>query len=335
MAGTRGHDSRWPFVLRLRRAGRCDPGGDVADQGAADVRSDEHAEHLGRQADAQPAVKSGRKEPFFPDGHFYSPICDPEDLRRREEDIWAATDTMMAVEFDVPAQLRLLDSLRPHAADIDYPYEPPDDPAAYYYGNDQYPVLDADFLHALLRASRPARVVEIGSGFSSLVIADVNRRYFEGAIDVTCVEPYPRQFLVDGVEGIGRLVAEKVENLVPEFFEEMEAGDILFIDSSHVAKTGSDVNHLFFNVLPGLKPGTLVHIHDIFLPDDYPKVWAIDENRSWNEQYLVRAFLQYNTEWSVLWAAHFMGTRYLREVQSVFPRYPSLGGGGSLWLRRN
>jgi hypothetical protein len=77
-----------------------------------------------------------------------------------------------------------------------------------------------------------------------------------------------------------------------------------------------------------------VHVHDIFLPDEYPKVWVIDQGRNWNEQYLVRAFLQFNTAWEVLWAAHFMGSRHTAAVRATFPRYPQLGGGGSLWLRR-
>jgi hypothetical protein len=157
---------------------------------------------------------------------------------------------------------------------------------------------------------------------------------FGGQIRFVCIEPYPRQFLVDGVPGISDLVREKVEDVPLEFFDDLSAGDVLFIDSSHVSKAGSDVNYLFFEVLPRLAPGVVVHIHDIFLPDEYPKVWVIDQGRNWNEQYLVRAFLQFNSAWEVLWAAHFMGTRHTAAVQRVFPRYPSLGGGGSLWIRR-
>jgi len=114
----------------------------------------------------------------------------------------------------------------------------------------------------------------------------------------------------------------------------LQSGDILFIDSSHVAKVGSDVNYLFFEVIPRLKPGVMVHFHDVFLPDEYPKVWVIDEGRNWNEQYLLRAFLQFNTSWEVMWSAHFMGTRHRAAVQMTFPRYPALGGGGSFWIRR-
>src|SRR5262249_31007940 len=151
------------------------------------------------------------------------------------------------------------------------------------------------------------------------------------ALRFLCIEPYPRQFLIDGVPGISDLVRHKVEDVPLQFFDSLQAGDILFIDSSHVSKAGSDVNYLFFEVLPRLASGVLVHIHDIFLPDEYPKIWVIDQGRNWNEQYLVRAFLQFNAEWEIIWAAHFMGTRHTAAVQAVFPRYPQDGGGGSLW----
>jgi len=271
---------------------------------------------------------------LFPPGHFYSPIADPADIRAREARIWAAADHLPGIDLRVEAQLALLPQLAPWVAEIDWPVEQPADPTRYFYGNDQFPVLDAEFLYAALRHFRPKTVIEIGSGFSSLITAEVNRRHFGGAMAFHCVEPYPRQFLIDGVDGISSLVRSKVEDVDLAFFDQLGAGDLLFIDSSHVSKVGSDVNYLFFEVLPRLRPGVMVHVHDIFLPDEYPKVWVIDQGRNWNEQYLLRAFLQFNTAWEVLWAAHGMGTRHTAAVQATFPRYPRLGGGGSFWLRR-
>lgn len=271
---------------------------------------------------------------LFPIGHFYSPVADPADIRAREQEIWRSDDTMPGIHLQVDAQLALLRALKPYTADIHYPLEQPDDPKIYFYGNDQYPVLDAEFLYAALCHFRPKVMIEVGSGFSSLVTADVNRRILGRSLEFSCIEPYPRQFLMDGVDGIHRVIRKKVEDVDLSFFDRLDAGDILFIDSSHVSKVGSDVNCLFFSVIPRLRPGVMVHIHDIFLPDEYPKVWVIDQGRNWNEQYLLRAFLQYNSDWEVMWAAHFMGTRYPAAVQATFPRYPQLGGGGSLWLRR-
>lgn len=271
---------------------------------------------------------------LFPLGHFYSPIADPEDLRAREHAIWARREVMPGIAMDSAPQLALLGLVGPLARDADYPVDPSADPTIYHYSNDQYPPLDALFLHGALRHFRPRRMIEVGSGFSSLVTADVNRRHLGRELEFTCIEPYPRQFLVDGVDGISRLRREKVEDVDPEFFERLGENDVLFIDSSHVAKIGSDVNFLVFEVLPRLRPGVLVHIHDIFLPDEYPRVWMIDQCRNWNEQYVVRAFLQHNSAWEIVWAAHFMATRHPAEVVAAFLPAARVTGGGSLWLRR-
>jgi Methyltransferase domain len=271
---------------------------------------------------------------LFPIGHFYSPIADPVDIRAREQKIWMSVDEMPGINLNVSDQLMLLSQLKPYTASIDYPVEQPEDSTTYFYQNDQYPVLDAEFLYAILCHFKPRSMIEVGSGFSSLITADVNRRIFQSKLDFSCIEPFPRQFLIDGVEGITRLVRQKVEDVDLSFFDRLDSGDILFIDSSHVSKVGSDVNYLFFEVLPRLKKGVMVHVHDIFLPDEYPKVWVIDQGRNWNEQYLLRAFLQFNSEWKVMWASHFMGTRHTAAVQDTFPRYPKLGGGGSFWMKR-
>jgi hypothetical protein len=280
------------------------------------------------------ADKLGGIKLLFPTGHFYSPIADPDDIRARESVIWSRHDEMADIDLNVPAQIELLSRMKTYTADITYPVERPLDQTTYFYANDQYPVLDAEFLYAALCLFRPKTMIEVGSGFSSLITADVNRRILNRQLDFTCIEPYPRQFLIDGVDGVTRLVKEKVEDVDLSFFDRLDLGDILFIDSSHVSKVGSDVNYLFFEVLPRLKKGVMVHVHDIFLPDEYPKSWVIDEGRNWNEQYLLRAFLQGNSGWEIMWAAHFMGSRYASAVHETFPRFPSLGGGGSLWLRR-
>ena len=271
---------------------------------------------------------------LFPLGHFYSPVADPEDLLARLGSIWKDTDVLPGIDMRVSAQLELLRQLSPYISQITYPLEqPPDDPTVYFYRNDQYPRLDAEFLFTFLCRHKPRHMIEIGSGFSSLVTADVNCRMLDRGLDFTCIEPYPRQFLINGVEGITRLVREKVENVAVSFFDRLEAGDVLFIDSSHITKTGSDVNYLFFEVLPRLKKGVFVHLHDSFLPFEYPRKWVIDEGRNWNEQYLLRAFMQFNSEWQVVWMAHYMGVKHKQAVQAVFP-YFSDGPGGSFWIQR-
>ncbi len=272
--------------------------------------------------------------PMFPNGHFYSTIVDPADMRARENIIWKTNDNIAGIDLRKQEQFSLLRDLKPYVGQIDYPIDDPGNRTSYFYRNDQYPVLDAQFLFAALCHFKPRHMIEVGSGYSSLISADVNRRILESNMEFVCIEPFPRQFLLDGVDGVSELVQMKVEDVELSFFDRLVKDDILFIDSSHVSKTGSDVNYLFFEVLPRLNKGVLVHIHDIFLPDEYPKVWVIDECRNWNEQYLVRAFLQFNAVWEIVWMSHYMGTRHTRSLQAVFPDYPKLGGGGSLWIRK-
>ncbi len=269
----------------------------------------------------------------FPAGHYYSAIPDSDDLKRRAEQIWAPRPSLSGVDMQIPEQLALLHSLKPHLANLDYPVDAPLEPDRYYYMNGMFPVLDAEFLFGALCLFKPRRVIEVGSGFSSLVMADANRR-LGNRIDITCIEPYPRDFLVAGVQGITRLLSSRLQDVDLSLFDQLESGDVLFIDSSHVCKTGSDVNLLFFEVLPRLKPGVYVHLHDIFLPDEYPKPWVLDEERSWSEQYLLHGFLMFNSQWRVVWMAHYMLSRHPEAVSAVFPRCPALGHGGSFWMQR-
>jgi hypothetical protein len=219
----------------------------------------------------------------------------------------------------------------------DYPEKLAETPELtdFFTQNSQFSWLDCRSLFVLLRQWRPRRLFEVGSGFSSLLVADVNRRFLDNSVDVTCVEPYPREFLHDGLPGISRLIRAKVQDVPLATFAELDAGDVLFIDSSHVAKTGSDVNYLYFEVLPRLKPGVRIHIHDIFLPHDYPADWVLRENRSWNEQYLLRALLMYSTGFRVLFGSNYAYWRYPELVRAALahPRGHAFGG-GSFWIER-
>ena len=276
----------------------------------------------------------GQEKTLFPNGHFYSPVASSADLAARRDSIWRKRDGCAGVDFREEAQLKLLHTLARHALGIRFPTESDGAEERYFYSNDQFPALDAEFLYAALCEWRPRKMIEIGSGYSSLVTAEVNRTILHGLLDFTCVEPYPRQYLINGVKGITRLERCKVQDLPIDYFNRLENGDILFIDSSHVAKVGSDVNYLMFEVIPRLAPGVYVHFHDIFLPDEYPQRWMIEEGRNWNEQYVVQAFLMFNNAWKVVWAANFMAVRHASEVSRAFRGFPSLGGGGSLWIRR-
>ena len=148
-----------------------------------------------------------------------------------------------------------------------------------------------------------------------------------------CIEPFPREFLRKGFPGLQSLIEKKVQDIDLEFFSQLGSGDILFIDSSHTVKIGGDVNYLFLEVLPRLKPGVIVHVHDIFLPFEYRRDWVLDEFRFWTEQYLLQAFLTFNSEFEVLLANSYLNHYHQEDLQSRFSGFVILGG-GSFWMRR-
>ena len=242
-------------------------------------------------------VRSRRPDALWvPPGHFYSPLVDAKELAAERERLWPAKPATEGIDWNDDGHRQILTEAFPRYLPLyDYPERLADGPdlVDFYTRNEQFSWLDPRALFVFLHAWRPRRVIEVGSGYSSLLIANVNRRWFGGGMHVTCIEPYPRPFLKNRIDGISRLIKEKVQHVPLEEFASLEAGDILFIDSSHVTKAGSDVNRLYFDVLPALARGVRIHIHDIFLPHEYPQAWVVDQNRSWNEQYLVRALLMY------------------------------------------
>jgi hypothetical protein len=272
--------------------------------------------------------------PAFPDGHFYSPVVDMDEAKKDQHRIWSEKLDVLGVDFNESAHRSFLTETFPSLfGAYDYPEELPAGAPdhQFYTRNSQFSWLDSRTLFVMLRRFRPARMIEIGSGFSSLLTADVNCRHLGGVLHFTCVEPYPRPFLLAGVPGIARVVQQRVQDVPLREFEPLQAGDILFIDSSHVSKTGSDVNYIVFEILPRLRRGVIVHFHDIFLPAEYPRDWVIDERRSWNEQYLVRALLMRSSMLEVLFGCSFAFHRFPELVRQCLGG--KLYGGGSLWLR--
>ena len=166
--------------------------------------------------------------------------------------------------------------------------------------------------------------------------ARVNREEFGGALDFTCIEPYPPDFLGDGIDGISRLIVSQVEQVPVDTFLALGPGDFLFIDTSHTVKTGGDVVFLLQEVLPRLAPGVIIHIHDIFLPWDYPQEWVL-VGRAWNEQYAVRSFLSFNSAFEIMLSVAWLSQFEPEVLAGSLPDFPQAygDGGGSLWIRRS
>jgi len=275
----------------------------------------------------------------FPPGHFYSPLPDTRELgaEPRHSEVWPGRPRETpGIDWPDDVQVALCRDVFGRQERLELSDEP-EAPFDYFTGNDQFAPFDAWVLEGFLRHLRPGRMIEVGSGFSTLLSARVNREHLDGSMQLACIDPYPREFLVEGVPGVSELRVEKVQDTPFEVFERLRENDVLFIDSSHVAKTGSDVVWLFQEVVPRLQPGVVVHIHDMFVPGEYPEQWVLD-GRAWNELYLVRAFLAFNSSFRIEFGSQYMLKNHRDSVLEAFPgmheaRYAHPGG-GSLWIRR-
>ena len=262
--------------------------------------------------------------------HFYQPL---PDTRTLPESLWQDERATPGIEWNEAVQLQLLREEFPkYQSEYNaLPAGQTSDPFQFHFDAGLFGGTDALALYCMVRHFRPATVLEIGCGVSSLLTAQAARK--NGNTRLICVEPYPNEQLKQGFPGLTRLIPEQVQQVDMRHFEELGANDILFIDSSHVSKIGSDVNYLFLEVLPRLRPGVIVHVHDIFLPMEYRRDWVKEEFRFWNEQYLLQAFLIFNSQFEVLFANGFLGKRHAHDMRATFPKSPWWGG-GSFWMRR-
>jgi predicted O-methyltransferase YrrM len=184
----------------------------------------------------------------------------------------------------------------------------------------------------MLRHLKPERVIEIGSGFSSALMLDVNEHFLENKTELTFVEPFPKR-LNSLLTELDAKQTNIVEALVQEvdlnIFKRLEKDDILFIDSSHIVKTGSDLHHIFFNILPIINSGVYIHFHDVFYPFEYPKTWVLN-GFNWNEDYFLRAFLMYNSDFEIVLFSDYLHKFHKTAFKSMPMSYNNTGG--NLWL---
>lgn len=273
--------------------------------------------------------------PWVPAGHFYSPLPDLKDIRARRETIFErAPREVPGVDLNDEAQLALLRSFKPLYDEQPFPARPTPG-TRYCFENDFFSYADGLVLYCMLRHLRPRRYLEIGSGHSSALAIDVNERFLGGAMAVTLIEPYLdrlRSLLLADDEARIEIIGAPLQDVPLSRFAALEAGDVLFIDSTHVSKVGSDVNRIFFEILPLLASGVYVHFHDIFYPFEYMEEWVM-AGRAWTEAYLLRAFLQYNRAFRIMFFNDYMGVMHGRELGEVMPLCLK-NTGGSLWLRK-
>lgn len=279
---------------------------------------------------------------FAPPGHFYSPIPDFDHIRRSAKQIFdRSAGSVAGVLINEENQLARIGEFAATYHEMPFP-EYPRNGFRYHLDNEWFGYGDGIILYSMMRRFRPQRIVEVGSGFSSAAILDVNDRFFDGRIDLTFIEPHAERLfglLRDTDARRCTIVQEPVQETSTNYFTSLEKNDFLLIDSSHVAKIGSDVLHLLFVVLPMLRHGVLVHFHDVLWPFEYPLPW-LEEGRAWNEAYFVRSFLQYNQSFEITYFNSFMEAKHGNLLSASMPlvlRRPSaemLPGNTSLWVTK-
>ena len=269
--------------------------------------------------------------------HYYHPYAREDDpgLARH----WASRSSLAGVSLDVPRCLALLDEIGgAFAAECAWP-ERSDDPHVYHSSNGQFGYASAAVAHAMVRRLRPRRVIEVGSGYSTHVLGHAlarNAAESGGAPELISIEPHPPEILSAPIPHLGTRIERNVEDVDPAIFATLGEGDVLFVDSSHVIRYGGDVLFLYLDVLPSLRPGVVVHIHDIHLPDPYPRVYYEESRYVWNEQYLLQAFLSHNRAFRVLLPCWLIHREHDARFRRAFPGYePSRHRpGSSMWIER-
>lgn len=270
----------------------------------------------------------------FPAGHYYSTVISLNDIKKRQNEIWPekVDKDIIGIDLNTTAQLELLKELCTYYHELPFP-ETIQEKMGYYYNNSYYSYTDAIVLFLIIRKYKPQQIIEIGSGYSSAVMVETNDLYFKGNIKLKFIEPFPEErlnhFLGNSERDNIEIIKQMVQKVSLEVFQNLEPGDILFIDSTHSVKTGSDVNYILFEVLPVLKEGVIVHFHDIHFPFEYPKDWVLN-GFGWNESYFLRAFLMYNDQFSILLFSDYLQKFYKNAFSNMPLTHKKTGS--NLWL---
>jgi Methyltransferase domain len=263
---------------------------------------------------------------------YYSPI---PDLAQLPAGVWDARDPLRGIALDLDAQMAFVESdLAGHIGELQWGTDVEQE-HAYDPGNDSYPLLDARILYAMIRHLRPARIVELGSGQTTRVMAQACR---ENARDgspaqLRAFDPFPTA-ADESLPGLTELTRTKAQDVPEEVFTELQSGDVLFVDTTHTVKIASDVNHIVLRVLPLLAKGVIVHVHDIFMPYEYPRFFFADYGLYWAEQYLLQAFLAFNASFQVSCAVHALAREQGPRMMAAGALEPGETG-SSFWITRS
>lgn len=263
--------------------------------------------------------------------HYYQPMINPRKYLTKH---LSEDRTLPGIDLNIEQQLNLLEQFNYNEELLKIPVGKTEG-HAYYFENGSYGPGDAEYLYQVIRHFKPKRLIEIGSGNSTLIarlaIEQNQKEQPDYQCAHSCIEPYEQPWLEElGVQ----VIRERVESIPLTFFQQLEPNDILFIDSSHIIRPQGDVLFEYLELLPTLNSGVLIHIHDIFTPKDYPENWVIKEHRLWNEQYLLEAFLTLNTRFKIIAAVNYLAHHHRDKFSAKCPVFGSQSGRepGAFWL---
>jgi predicted O-methyltransferase YrrM len=262
--------------------------------------------------------------------HYYEPLIDPRELRLPLSD----ERDLPGIDWNEAGQLAALSELV-YASELGQFGRGGRPGLQFRFDNGAFESGDAEFLYQMIRRHKPARVFEVGSGHSTLIVQEAIRKNRsergDYACEHVCIEPYENNWLAAADVRILRTPVEQVD---PVLFDRLADGDLLFIDSSHVIRPQGDVVTEYLGIMPRLRPGVIVHVHDVFSPRDYPPEWVREKQLLWNEQYLLEAFLTENRSWSIVGALNYLKHRHFDRLLQVCPHLTPDREPGSFYLRK-
>jgi Methyltransferase domain len=272
---------------------------------------------------------------------YYSPVPDLDQL---PPEVWTRPSALGGITFDLGGQRRFLEQkLGPYLPEFRPRRTASSDPAQFHLANGFYTSVEAETLYAMIRWLKPQHVVELGSGFSTLVMAAAcAANQADGhPVDYRAYNPFPSaqitRAVAAGLTGLTEHAALSATEVPDSVMAQLGRGDVLFVDTTHTVKIGGDVNRVVLDVLPTLPAGVTVHFHDIFLPWEYPRSWVVDSERYWAEQYLLQAFLAGNSAWEVLLATFALTRDLPQEIASLIDSFDLAterpGSPAAFWIR--
>jgi hypothetical protein len=262
--------------------------------------------------------------------HYYEPQFD----NRIPKPDFSQNRNLPGINWNIPGQLATLERFTFAKELSDIPQEKPKS-LNFYLNNSAFESGDAEYWYQMIRLIKPKKIIEVGSGNSTLMaVRAINKNRIEDPsykCEHICIEPYEMPWL----EEVGvSVVRQKVEELELSFFSQLQPNDILFIDSSHIIRPQGDVLFEYLELLPSLNMGVIVHVHDIFSPRNYPREWMQDEIRFWNEQYLLEAFMSHNSSWKIIGALNYLHHNYYDKLKVAAPFLTHERQPGSFYIQK-